>query len=113
MRSATRSRTGPRTWSAGAVPGCTFKLLRRRLRFILLGAILGSSSRRWMVYLAASAGLRRFNQLRRGAPEVIYVGRLRTGAAAGRAGDEAAPGRLATRRRRKAVEADARAELGG
>ena len=89
------------------------KLLRRRLRFILMGAILGSSGRRWMVYLAASAGLRRFNQLRRGAPEVIYVGRLAPEARLDVLATKPLPSRLASRRLRQAVEADARAELGG
>ena len=79
---------------------------------MLMGAILGGNSRRWMAYLAASSALRMFNKYRRGTPEVIYFGRLAPEQRLGVLATKPLPSRLSSRRLRKAVEADARAELG-
>ena len=88
------------------------RLLRRRIRFIVLGAVLGGNRNRWMMYLAASAGLAKFRQYRRGTPEVIYLGRLAPEQHVSVLATKPLPTRFSTRRLRKAVEADARAELG-
>lgn len=89
------------------------KLLRRRVRFLVLGAVLGGDRRRWMMYLALSAGFAKFRQYRRGTPEIVYLGRLAPEERVSVLATKPLPSRFATRRLRKAVEADARAELGG
>jgi len=88
------------------------RFIRRRLRFIVLGRLLGGDTKKWLIYLAASSGLRTFRKYLRGAPETIYVTTLRPEERLGVLATRPLPSRLATKRLRKAIEADARAELG-
>jgi hypothetical protein len=88
-------------------------LLRRRLRFLVLSRIIGGDPRRWLFYFAATASLRTFRKYLRGSPETIYVGRLGPEHRLDLLTTKPLPTRFATRKLRKAVAADARAELGG
>jgi hypothetical protein len=88
-------------------------LLRRRLRYMVLGRLIGGDPRRWLLYFAATAGLRTFRKYLRGSPETVYVGRLRPEERLDLLTTRPLPARFATRKVRKAVRDDARAELGG
>jgi hypothetical protein len=86
--------------------------LRRRARFLVLGRLLGGDTRKWLIYFAATAGLRTLRKYLRGAPETVYMTTLRPEERLGVLTTRPLPSRLVTKRLRKALEAESRAELG-
>jgi hypothetical protein len=87
-------------------------MISRRLRTLLIGRLLGGDARRWALYLGGLAALRSARKLLRGQPEMLYAARLPPGQRLELLTADPAPSRTLTRRRRKALEAQARAELG-
>ena len=83
-------------------------LLRRRIRFMVLGAVLGGNRNRWMMYLGGVGRAREVPPVPAGYAGGDLPRAVGAGAARERAGDQAAADAgSSTRRLRKAVEADA------
>jgi hypothetical protein len=87
-------------------------VIGRRLRTLFIGRLLGGDVRRWALYLGGLAALRGTRKLLRGEPEVVYTAELTPGHRVDVLAEEPAPPAARSRRRRKALEAQARAELG-
>jgi hypothetical protein len=87
-------------------------MIKRRLRTLLIGRLLGGDARRWALYFGGLAALRGARKFLRGEPELIYSARLPAGQRLDVLTAEPAPPEAQSRRRRKALEARARAELG-
>jgi hypothetical protein len=87
-------------------------MIKRRLRTLLIGRLLGGDARRWALYFGGLGALRGARKLLRGEPELIYTAQLPPGQRLDLLTAKPAPRRVDSRRRRKALEAQVRAELG-
>jgi hypothetical protein len=86
-------------------------VIRRRLRTLLIGRLLGGDARRWALYFGGLATLRFTRRVLRGEPELVYSARLPAGQRLEVLTEAPAPGPARSRRARKALERHVRAEL--
>jgi hypothetical protein len=86
-------------------------VIRRRLRFLIMGRLLAGSPRRWVLYLGLTTGIRLLRRGTKGGPEVVYRAVLGPGQLLDVHTDRPLPRRFRSRRLRKRLAAEARAEL--
>ena len=86
-------------------------MIRRRLRTLLIGRLLGADARRWALYFGGLAALRGARKLLRGEPELVYTAELEPGHRVDVLTANPAPEAAQSRRVRKALEARVRAAL--
>jgi hypothetical protein len=85
----------------------------RSLRTLLLGRVLAGDPRRWATYLAITTTVRLFRRATKGGPEVVYRAVLGPGHRLDLHTDRPLPRRYRSRRLKRLLAAEARAELGG
>lgn len=88
-------------------------MIKRRLRTLLLSRLLGGDLKKWLIYFAAMSGLRTARKIWKGEPELLYQATFGPGSHLGMLTDKPLPRHLRSRKLRKAIAAQASAELGG
>ncbi len=85
--------------------------MTRRLRYLVLSRFVMGNPRRWLYYTVGMVLWRQFRKFTGNEPEILYRGRFGPGHRLDLLTARPLPGRFQTRRRRRAVAADALAEL--